>query len=236
MRTLIVLAGGVGSRLGDLTNGLPKPLADINGRPFLDFLLENWFTSDVKRYLFLLHHKGPLIEKFVTEKFAKSAPSYAKPVFIYEKKLLGTGGAIAAALPQVPGDEFLITNADTWLPSGLSHMTGVSSPCMAVVKVNNASRFGLVDFTDGIATNFQEKVDHKSSGYINAGLYLMNKNIFKNQPKNKFDMEQTILRTLAQNKSLKVKEISGSFMDIGIPEDLKCFRQKMLAERNNVFQ
>ena len=234
MRTLLVLAGGFGSRLGHLTKDLPTPRVDINGRPFLDYLLDNWFKSNVCNYIFLRHHKGFAIEQFVVQKFSEVAPPFAKAEFIYERNLLGTGGAVVAALPHIHDDEFLITNADTWLPSGLNDMMDAKSPCMAIVKVQNASRFGLVDFSDGKAIRFQEKVDHNSSGYINAGLYLMNKEVFKNLPQDKFDLERTVLRTLTESKSLQIQKISSTFMDIGVPNDLQIFRHEMLSEKQDV--
>ena len=113
---LVILAGGFGTRLKSVLNGLPKPLADINGQPFLKLLFQNWVKNGFNDFVLCLHYEADKIIKFVNQEQDFGVLKNCKIQFSIEPTPMGTGGAISYAVNKVDVDNnILIANADTWL-------------------------------------------------------------------------------------------------------------------------
>lgn len=217
---LLVLAGGFGTRLQPVVAAVPKALAPVGEIPFLRLQLENWINQGLRSFVFLLHHQSDqMIEFLQNEKL--DLLKNCELEWLVEPLPMGTGGAVAYAVSQLRlNEDFLVTNADTWLGGGVEEMLGASSPSMAVVQVADASRYGGVLFDNGgIVRAFQEKSTSKDPSWINAGLCRLNGGLFKDWKKEPFSLEQISFPAWAVGGLLKAVPLRVDFIDIGVPED-----------------
>lgn len=231
---LLVLAGGFGTRLKDVLNGEPKPLAPISGKPFLEFLLDDWVECGVKRFVFLLHYKADQIEDFVCNYFASLRDSDMSFVCLIEPAPMGTGGAVRFATTKLSfPNEILIVNADTWLPGGLRLLLDARANCIAGVRVDNSARFGGLDVEADLVVGFREKDPMAAQCLINGGAYRLRTNLFTQSAlPSKFSIETEIFTSLASERALRVIEAGDGFIDIGIPEDYAKFKVWVAGGRN----
>lgn len=221
---LFLLAGGFGTRLSSVVKDVPKPLAPIHGRPFLAYLLENYRRQGIRQFVFLVHHKADLMKSFVEAEKKQGALKGCDVKLIEEQQPMGTGGAVKAALEELTGVEhFFVANADTYLTSGIVELLNTDVPCMAAVWQENTARYGSLKTESDHITQFIEKSSNAGAGWINAGLYRLHSNLFKDMPHGPFSIENTLFPELLQQRILKFAAIDGDFIDIGIPEDYeKC--------------
>jgi D-glycero-alpha-D-manno-heptose 1-phosphate guanylyltransferase len=218
-KPLIVLAGGFGTRLQSILNGLPKPLADINGAPFLQYLMQNWIRNGFNDFIFSLYFESNKIIDFIESH--KSEFENCRIRYVVESTPMGTGGAISYVVQKVDiGNIFFVTNSDTWISEGYSILNGVDSNVIGLVEVEDVRRYGsvLVDENDFII-KFDEKADEVKKGFINAGVYKLSKNDFIDWDGKPYSIEKDFFNKLISEKKLKAKRIHANFIDIGIPED-----------------
>lgn len=218
-KPLVILAGGFGTRLQSILNGLPKTLANINGVPFLQYLLQNWINKGFNDFIFSLHFESKKIIDFL--EIQKLNHVNCSLRYIVEPTPMGTGGAISYLLEKVYiENSFFVINADTWIEDGYSILNEVDSSVIGLVEVDDVSRYGsvLLDENDFII-KFLEKQELKSKGYINAGVYKLSKFDFIDWDGKPYSLEKDFFRKLVVKKGLKAKKIETSFIDIGIPED-----------------
>jgi NDP-sugar pyrophosphorylase family protein len=221
---LFLLAGGFGTRLATVVSDVPKPLAPIHGRPFLAYLLENYRRQGIRNFVFLVYHKADLMKSFVENEKQQGVLMGCDVKLIEEHQPLGTGGAVKAALAEMPGvEQFLVANADTLLSAGIAELLNTDSPAIAAVWQENTARYGSLKTEGSHITQFIEKSLNAGAGWINAGLYRLYSNLFKDMPDGPFSIENTLFPELLKKKILKFAAIDGDFIDIGIPEDYeKC--------------
>jgi D-glycero-alpha-D-manno-heptose 1-phosphate guanylyltransferase len=223
---LLVLAGGFGMRLQPVVAEVPKVLAPVGQLPFLYIQIENWIAQGLRSFVFLLHHQSDLIISFL-EAQKNGLLADCQVTWIVEPTPMDTGGAVAYAVKQfnLTGN-FLLTNADTWLGAGVQNMSRSSAPSMAVLGLRDASRFGQVQFNDQFnVTTFVEKSISQSHGWINAGFYQLNADLFKNWDERPFSLEKIFFPELAGRGALKAVPIQTDFIDIGVPDDYFRFCQ-----------
>ncbi|EAI3822449.1 D-glycero-D-manno-heptose 1-phosphate guanosyltransferase [Campylobacter coli] len=217
----IVLAGGLGTRLKSVVQNLPKPMAPINGKPFLAFVLEHLKKQGITEIILSISYKYELIQEYFEDEFHG-----IKIYYNIEKELLGTGGAIKDALKFVKNEVYVL-NGDTFFDIDLKKLALDNSKiCIALKQMQNFDRYGTVNIDDqGIVTSFEEKV-FKKQGLINGGIYLLKKDIFdKFNLEKKFSFEEFLQENY---KSLKIQTqiFHDYFIDIGIPEDYFLFCDK----------
>ncbi|EIS1516640.1 nucleotidyltransferase family protein, partial [Campylobacter coli] len=177
----IVLAGGLGTRLRSVVQDLPKPMAPINGEPFLAFVLEHLKKQGITEVILSVSYKYELIQEYFKDEFHGMRIRYN-----IEKELLGTGGAIKDALKLIKNEVYVL-NGDTFFDIDLKKLVLSNSNkiCIALKQIQNFDRYGTVNIDkQGLVTSFEEKV-FKKQGLINGGIYLLKKDIF-----DKFDLEK----------------------------------------------
>lgn len=218
----VILVGGLGTRLQSIVSDIPKPMAPVNGKPFLEFILDQLVKSDVVTKIILCTgYKGDVI----TEHFG-SAYKNIPIVYSHETEPLGTGGAVAQAMAFVSGESFLLLNGDTYTSCSTSDLAAEHKKLGADITIathimTDFDRYGTVEKAGGRITKFKEKVPTKL-GEINAGVYVIQRNVFAQSGlSGKFSFEKVILE--AKLDTLKVYGIpyGGSFIDIGIPGDYR---------------
>ena len=223
---MLVLAGGFGTRLRSVVSHVPKPLAPVEGVPFLKLQMEHWIAQGVSSFIFLLHHQADLIHQFLAD-LPRGMLVEGQVKTVTESEPLGTGGAVAYAVHQLGLDgELMIVNADTWLGSGVRELSQIGADAIAVVKQPDVYRFGQVELDGGgYAAAFREKEKCRGEGWINAGMYVLSADHFKTWSGEHFSLEKETFPELVANRRLKIVQLETDFIDIGVPEDYRRFCQ-----------
>jgi D-glycero-alpha-D-manno-heptose 1-phosphate guanylyltransferase len=217
---LIILAGGFGTRLQSVLKGKPKPMADINGIPFLQLLLENMKAQGFSKFILSLHYESEKIIELV-EELKDSILTNCEVVCIVEATPMGTGGAVANVVNELKlKEDFFVVNGDTWLDSGLQLMNNLSSNLIGAIEMHNASRYGILEMDEeSFILKFKEKKANNNSGFVNAGIYKLSSELFFSWDGQAFSMERDLFPKLVQNRILKGFVLHSNFIDIGVPED-----------------
>ena len=224
----IVLAGGFGTRLRQLLPDLPKPMAPIADRPFLEILLSMLLHKGFTRVVLSL---GFMSEKIISH--FGSRYQGIELVFEVEQQPLGTGGAIRAALARCKADHVFVFNGDTYLDlevDALEHLwQSERHPLIVVREVPDTARFGKVEIRDGRIYAFLEKGE-PGPGLINAGCYVLPKNALDDFPLGKpFSIETEFFAKYLQHVKFSGYVTNGRFIDIGVPEDYKLAQTALVG-------
>lgn len=214
----IVLAGGFGTRLRQVVPDLPKPMAPVAGRPFLEILLSDLARKGVRRVVLSLGFMAEKIQSHFGGHFAGM-----DIVHVVEAVPLGTGGGVRLAMEQCEEDHVFVFNGDTFLDLEVEaveqHWRNHCNPIIVGREVPDTARYGrlLTEMTRVIG--FTEK-GVSGPGLINAGCYVFNKGQLDEFPLNMaFSLETGYLAGVVQNKLIDVFVTAGRFIDIGVPED-----------------
>ncbi len=222
----IVLAGGFGTRLREVITDLPKPMAPIAGRPFLEILLSMLSRKGIKRVVLAL---GYMSEKIINH-FNYSYQGM-EIVYTVEEQPLGTGGAIRAALEYCLSDHVFIFNGDTYLDLEVEALElqwqKTQNPIIVVREVANTARYGRIDIKEGRIHGFLEK-GMAGCGLINAGCYVLPPQILDHFPLGKaFSLENDFFVKQLQQINFNSFITQGQFIDIGIPSDYELAQTQL---------
>ncbi len=226
---LVVLAGGLGTRLRGIITDRPKPMAPINGRPFLEHLLRALRAQGFTRALLCVGYKGEMIAAHFGDGAALGMDiAYARE---QGDALLGTAGALRHAAQRLEST-FMLVNGDTFVDGDLTalvsgHAAGGATVTMGLVRVPDAGRFGAVALgADGAITRFAEK-SSAAEGLINAGVYVIDKTVLAEFPdRSPLSLERDIFPALAAQGRLRGAILGGAMIDIGTPESYAAFQLK----------
>ena len=225
---VVILAGGKGTRLSGVVSDVAKPMAPVNGKPFLYYLFQ-WLNQYPVEKIIL--STGYMSES-ITSYFGTSY--FGIPIeYVIEENPLGTGGAIMFAMRKTKTNNILIINGDTYFPININtfysfHKENNHLFSIALKQMQNFSRYGSVECENDIILRFNEK-KFCSDGLINGGIYLINKQYIESkQIAGTFSLETEILEKEAGTSQLKGLVFDDLFIDIGIPEDY--YRAQTLPE------
>jgi D-glycero-alpha-D-manno-heptose 1-phosphate guanylyltransferase len=224
-----VLCGGAGTRLRSVLADRPKSMAPISGTPFLQLLLERLRSQGVSDVILGTGYMAEKIERYFGcgDKFALRI-RYSR-----EEEPLGTGGALKLAEPLI-SDPVLVLNGDSYVEWSLVAMLDLfiakdADVVVVLQAVADVTRYGRVALDqDGRVTQFVEKGTAAGPGLINAGVYLLRKQIVRNLPAGTaISLEREVFPSLLERRVYGFV-CSGLFVDIGIPDDLRR-AQSLLA-------
>lgn len=225
----IILAGGFGKRLSDVVSDLPKPMAPIGQKPFLEIIISQLFKNQIKKIILSTGYKSNIIESY----FKKTNFS-SKIKFSIETAPLGTGGAIKKALEHATNEHVVVVNGDTFLEIDIQkmfsfHITSKADLTLSLKRIKHANRYGevIIDSNNKILS-FNEKKELKE-GLINTGFMIINKKIL-NKMCDVFSIEYDFLTKLTDAHRFYGYISDGYFIDIGTPEDYEK-AQKELSNR-----
>ena len=219
----IILAGGLGTRLASRLKGLPKTMAPVAGRPFLQILLTQLRRAGCARVLLSVGHLHSVIQDHFGAAFEAMAIDY-----VVESAPLGTGGAIRLALAQAREDSVLVLNGDTFLDADYAammrfHAAEGAPVTLAVVHRGDLSRYGSVTIEGRRVVGFEEKGRTGAGpkqGWISAGTYVLTRNLaWPPALPEKFSIEFDFFVPQVARLRPAAFTVEGYFLDIGIPED-----------------
>jgi len=221
IKEAVILAGGFGTRLSGVVKDLPKALAPVNGKPFLNYQLDYLQVFGIEKVVLSV---GYLHEKIIHnygDKYGDIDIAYA-----IEKEPLGTGGGLKLALEKVEGPLVFALNGDTFFQIDYlkllnSHRSKESKFSLVLREVEDVSRYGCIERDENHRiTGFWEKNQKSGAGLINGGVYVINKRFFlqQNLP-DKFSLEKDFFEKVYKTEKIYGILCRQYFLDIGIPED-----------------
>lgn len=221
VKEAVFLAGGFGTRLQSVVKDVPKPMADINGKPFLHYLILHYARQGVEHVVLSVGYLHRIISDYFSDNYLGVRISYA-----IEDSPLGTGGAIKQSLKLTDTNEVLVANGDTMFmvdikEIGAFHRKNNADFTLVVREVDDVSRYGSVKMNDdGRIIGFEEKNSTKGRGYINGGVYLIDKTFFGRFGfPQKFSVEKDFFEKKYLEGNFFGKPCNHYFIDIGIPDD-----------------
>ncbi|MDO8516214.1 MAG: sugar phosphate nucleotidyltransferase [bacterium] len=224
---LVILAGGLGTRLASVISDRPKALAEVGGRPFLDIVIEDLLGMGFERIILSVGHlKGQIKERYAAKGI----------LFAEEEKPLGTGGGVKNAESFVQSDDLLVVNGDSWMAGGADlgafldfHKRKNALVTVALASPRNEKDYGAVFLdTDGKIVRFNEKGREEGEHFLSAGIYLMKKDIFAIMPSSPFSLETDFFPRLV-GSSFYGFALDGEVVDIGTPERLHAAQETFRA-------
>lgn len=226
MKSLVVLAGGFGTRLRSVVSDVPKPMAPVNGTPFIYLLLKRWLDQGLgfDQLVFSIGYKGDVIQRFFGDRLGD-----IKIRYIEEMVPLGTGGALIKVCSELEGHEICVINADTWFLPNINFEWPTNSdwPTIWILlnRTGNASRYGAIQQSlTGKITAIKQ--GFSGTAWINGGVYFINALGVKAvasvrssiQP---VSLEQELFKLWINNREIDLVGIQNRmpFLDIGVPDD-----------------
>jgi D-glycero-alpha-D-manno-heptose 1-phosphate guanylyltransferase len=217
----IILAGGFGTRLKKVVSDVPKSMALIHGRPFLEYLMDYLISQGITRAVLSVGYKRGCIMDHFGSRYKTLEVDYA-----IEEEPLGTGGGIRLAFWKVNGLRAFVMNGDSLFrfDFGLmleQHLKRKADVTLALRKLRNTGRYGRVEMNrNRRITAFSEKDENAGPGLINGGVYVIEK-LFLMEPdfRGRFSIEKDCFERMFTDSRMFGFPASGYFLDIGIPED-----------------
>jgi dTDP-glucose pyrophosphorylase len=223
IRQAVILAGGKGTRLGEITRAAPKPMLPIaGGRPFLDYLLEMVERHGYDDVILLGGYLGEVLEAAYDGRRIGDA----KIRVLREKAPLGTAGALTIAREALE-PRFLMMNGDAFFDINLraleqASLQGGATATLALRSVGDASRYGRVIEEQGKVVAFLEKDPNRPGpGIINGGIYVLKREILDLVLNLPCSLEQDVFPALVERGEIRGLRFEGYFLDIGLPEALE---------------
>jgi D-glycero-alpha-D-manno-heptose 1-phosphate guanylyltransferase len=224
----VILAGGFGTRLQAVVPNLPKPMAPVAGRPFLEILLSALRRKGFNRVVLSLGYRAEQIMNHFGTGFLGLSLDY-----VVETTPLGTGGATRLALSRCRSNPVFIFNGDTFLDLEIETVVNLwgkyRKPIITARRVEDTYRYGSLLLSDDRVVGFSEKGVH-GEGLINAGCYVFPRDLLDEYPLfQAFSLESDFLTRTIITTEFLCFETKGMFIDIGVPEDYQS-AQTLLAE------
>ena len=231
--TAVILAGGFGTRLRSAVSDVPKPMAPINGRPFLEYLIDFWFEQGIKHFILSVGYKHEIISSYFGSEYHGATIDY-----VVEDVPMGTGGGLLASLKYLSNtNPVLLLNGDSFFDISISdllkhHLTNRAAVTFSLFRTSERGRYmGMQLSDDGRILSLGDK-KNQSDVLANGGVYIVDPIAFDGFPaptKQAISLEGDIFPGLLKSEAgMWGYQSNGLFIDIGVPEDY--FRaQDMLA-------
>jgi D-glycero-alpha-D-manno-heptose 1-phosphate guanylyltransferase len=219
----IILAGGFGTRLRSIVSDIPKPMAPVGSRPFLEYLIDYWITQGIQHFILSVGHLGEKIEARFGSNYRNRTISY-----VHESAPLGTGGSVRKVLLETVWEQThaVLINGDTWFEVNLKKLVTDASAArqpitMAIKPMAFNDRYGGVTIdTKNRVTAFG--INNSSEKLVNGGCYLLDIETIKEDLRSyadRFSLESDVLSPLAKAGKIAASIQDCQFLDIGTPAD-----------------
>lgn len=225
---LLVLCGGKGERLKGLSGDRPKPMVDINGRPFLDILLDHLVRSGISRIIFCTGYRGDVVKDYYTDNGRSLNISFSQEPFP-----LGTAGAVKNAQSLVKSGHFLVVNGDSFCPIDLNdfmafYLRKKAEYAVCLTSATSGTDYGSVSLDSSKRIkSFNEKLEVSRGGLINAGIYILDRKIFGLIASGKkASLEYDVFPSLPEN-GFYGYETDKVLIDIGTPDRLEAAKKRL---------
>lgn len=228
---VVIMAGGPGTRLKEITQNIPKPMLHVGNRPLLETMVHRLTDQGFSNIWLAVNHQAEIIENY----FRDGSHLGVKIEYLREKKRLGTAGGLSL-LPSIPDEPVLVTNADIVVNIDYgevidAHIFSGADATMVVRDHEYQIPYGVVKAVDGVIVELDEKPVHNVM--VNAGIYVLSPSAISRIPNETFfDMTELFDSMIAEGLRTRPHCTDGYWCDIGRPEDL----QKARSEFHETFQ
>lgn len=215
---VVIMAGGMGTRLKELTHETPKPMLIVGGRPLLEIIVRRFVEQGFRRIWLAVNYQAEQIEKH----FGDGSAFGAEVCYLREDKRLGTAGALSL-LPQTPDAPLLVTNADLLVTVDYgeileAHLGSGAAATMAVREYEYQIPYGVVRTVEDQIAGLEEKPVHQA--LVNAGIYVLSPEAVARVPNDTFfDMPELFAALIGDGKPIRCHRINGYWLDIGRYDD-----------------
>jgi D-glycero-alpha-D-manno-heptose 1-phosphate guanylyltransferase len=220
MTAAVVLAGGLGTRLRSAVPDLPKPMAPVAGRPFLEHLLDYWLDQGISRFVLSVGYRHEAISDHFGAAYRGAALEY-----VVEETPLGTGGGAVLAAQRLEGAPFVLLNGDTFFAVELNVLEAFAKACRAdwcfsLFRTSESGRYMGMEVTeDGRITRLKSGAGTPVR-LANGGVYWVAGGALAGCAAVTQSLEDDIFpQASAAGQRLYGREFSGAFIDIGVPAD-----------------
>ena len=219
MSEAVIIAGGLGTRLRQEVPDLPKVMAPVRGRPFIEYILHFLSVRGIRKVIMAVGYKHEIIRSVTGNRYLNMEIKYS-----VEDEPLGTGGALLKALSMVGSGTCIALNGDSFFNIDIEafrqHFIDQGAAVSVALKpMEKFTRYGSVTLEGSRIVSFGEK-EYCEEGYINGGLYFLRKEwLVKNSPGTVFSFEKDILEKMTGDFLLTGFVSDAYFIDIGIPDD-----------------
>jgi D-glycero-D-manno-heptose 1,7-bisphosphate phosphatase len=215
----IILAGGRGTRLGNVTKTVPKPMIEVGGRPFLETILLNLKYYGFKKIILSVGYLADIISDY----FGDGSRHGLDICYVSEETPAGTGGVFALCREKLD-DCFLVLNGDTIFDVNYYDLYQLfkesgASGAVALREVEDTGRYGAIELNGEQLVRFDEK-GKNGRGLVNGGVYIFSKTIIQYVDRIPYSIEKDLMPRLIQTHSLVARPYHGFFIDMGMPESL----------------
>ena len=217
---VVLMAGGLGTRLRPLTDKIPKPLLKVGAKPILETILESFLDAGFHRFYFAVNYKSQMIEDY----FGDGSRFGVEIEYLHEKKRMGTAGALYF-LPEVPQEPIFVMNGDLLTKVDFGelldyHMEQGAAATMAVREYNYQVPYGVIDFDGERIAAIREKPSY--SFFVNAGIYVLSPEAVARVDKEEFfDMPQLFNALVEAGQKTTVYPVREYWLDIGRMDDFE---------------
>jgi D-glycero-alpha-D-manno-heptose 1-phosphate guanylyltransferase len=224
MTSAVILAGGLGTRLRSTVPDLPKPMAPIGGRPFLEYQLDYWIAQGIGRFVLSIGYRHEAIRDYFGSRYKSAELEYA-----IEEKPLGTGGGLLLAAEKVgQGEPFLLLNGDTyfsadWHELSVYALAHDADWCFSLFRTNEKGRYMGIELSPQGRITSLKSGSREGTRLANGGVYWVHPRALHGArfaPGEKVSLEEDMFpAALASGQRLFGIEFTGTFIDIGVPDD-----------------
>lgn len=218
--SVVIMAGGLGTRLGDLTKNCPKPMLHVGGKPILQAVIENFTRAGFHNFFLSVNYLAEVIEEY----FGDGSRFNCNIQYLHESKRLGTAGALSLLPPQ--SAPFIVSNADILTHLNMrcllrEHLTYNSMATMVVKKYSVQIPYGVIECDDG--RNLLEIREKPSAHFfISAGIYAISPSALQLVPGDTyFDMPSLFQAVMHSGQKARVMETDDYWLDIGQVPDFE---------------
>lgn len=222
--TAVILAGGLGTRLRSVVSDVPKPMAPINGRPFLEWLMDYWIEQGISRFVLSVGYQCQVITEHFGSSYRGAAVAYA-----IEHERLGTGGGLLLAQEQLQDEEaFVLLNGDTFFAVQLATLDGFARQhdadwTLSLFRASEANRYMGLELDDGQRIVSLASQRGLPGCLANGGVYWVRRRSLSALPfqaGQAVSLEDELLPALLDGGAAMLGlAADGAFIDIGIPQD-----------------
>jgi len=234
----LILAGGIGERLRPITNNIPKPMVPVNGKPFLQYHIEELKKAGIKDIILCTCYLSDKIQEY----FGDGSKFGVKIKYSVEKTPLGTAGAVKNAEKYI-NNTFIVLNGDSYLQLEYNqlinfHKATKAQLTIALLEIKDPGRYGLVDIgKEGKILSFDEKTANPKGKLINGGVYIIEKGVLKAIPSSvNASLEKEIFPKLIKQGNVYGFVVNNYFIDIGTKESYMKAQEdfkELFSEKND---
>lgn len=226
---MIILCGGLGTRLREVIGERQKTMAEVKGTPFLKTIIDFYKSQNIKNYILACGYKSEEVINY----FKNGDDLGINIEYAVENTPLGTGGAIKNCLSKIEDDSAIVINGDTLLNDRIDNLYNIfkntnSEMSIMVKTITDAKRFGTITIepeNNLYIKSFDEKVENDKEVIVNAGVYIIKKSLIEKIPDGKISLETELIPSwLKQGIKISVCFTEKNFIDIGTKESLDYIR------------